>query len=146
MMAVTKRYEIAASHTLKRDDWDRQRNIEAFGKCANPTGHGHNYMVEITVSGELDEQTGMIGDYGLIDRTVMEWIIDRFDHKNLNTDTAEFAELNPTVENMAKVFWELLYGRFGDAQLRRVRVWETTKTYADYYGEDAGNLRDIESV
>ncbi len=73
-------------------------------------------------------------------------VIERFDHKNLNEDTAEFAELIPTVENMAKVFWDILLGKFGEAELARVAVWETDKTYAEYFGPEVGPLRYSDSV
>lgn len=146
MIEVTTKYEIAASHCLSRPEWDQQKNFDVFGKCSNPAGHGHNYLVEITLRATIDALTGRLIDQGTVDRIVQERIIDRFDHKDLNTDTAEFAQLVPTVENMAKVFWELLVGRFDDADLARVAVWETPKTFAEYFGPAVGPLRYTDTV
>ena len=134
MVEVTTKYELAASHRLGRAEWDEKRNLEVFGKCANPSGHGHNYLLEITLRGEPGGPAGQVADMKEVDRIVREQVISRFDHKNLNVDTAEFAEVIPTVENMAKVFWDKLLGRFGQTELVRVAVWETAKTRAEYFG------------
>ena len=134
MIQITTKYELAASHRLWNRKWDEQRNRQMFGKCSNPAGHGHNYLLEVTISGKPDAETGQVISPKDIDRIVCEQVIERFDHKNLNEDTHEFAERMPTVENMAQVFWERLAGRFSDAQLVRIRLWETSGTYAEYYG------------
>ena len=144
MMQLTTRYEFAASHRLWNQDWDETRNVEAFGKCANAAGHGHNYVLEVTLAGE--GSAGQSGDPQRISATVRELVIDRFDHKNLNEDVGEFTEIQPTVENIARACWDLLVGRFGDAKLVRVAVWETPKTYAEYFGAGAGPLRYGECV
>ena len=146
MVQVTKKYELAAAHKLWNDDWDQQHNFEVFGKCSNPRGHGHNYTVEITIRGKPDRKTGRLADLQEMDQLVRQNILDRFDHKNFNEDTVEFAHLIPTVENMAKVFYELLDGKFEKAQLTRVAVWETADTYAEYFGPQAGPLRFSSSV
>jgi len=149
MIQVTTKYELAASHRLWNCQWDEDHNRQVFGKCSNPTGHGHNYLLEVTLSGEVDVQSGQVMDVEKIGQIVHEQIIKPFDHKNLNEDTLEFAELIPTVENMTRVFWDRLFGRFGDAHLELVRVWETSKTYAEYCGgrheaEIASNWRGEE--
>jgi len=141
MMQVTVRYELAASHRLWNEQWSRQKNLDCYGKCGNEAGHGHNYLLEVTLRGKEDGKTGQVVSVEKADKIVKKMILERFDHKNLNADTAEFAELIPTVENMAKVFWELLIGRFGKAELYRVRLWETGNTYAEYFGPGAGPLR-----
>ena len=140
------KYELAASHRLWKADWDAKRNFEVYGKCSNRRGHGHNYLLEVTLRGKPDRRTGQVADMEEVDRVVRENVIERFDHKNLNEDTEEFADLIPTVENMAKVFWELLLGKFSRGELARVAVWETEKTYAEYFGQGAGPLRSSESV
>ena len=134
MIQLTTKYEFAASHRLWNPAWDAQRNEAEFGQCSHASGHGHNYLLEITLQGKTRPQTGQIADLDEVDRVVQEWIIQRFDHKHLNADTEEFREVIPTVENMTKVFWELLIGRFGGAKLSRVAVWETPKTCAEYFG------------
>jgi 6-pyruvoyltetrahydropterin/6-carboxytetrahydropterin synthase len=141
MVEVSFVYELAAAHCLHNSQWDASRNFEAFGRCSNPAGHGHNYRLEVTLRGKPDKNTGQLTAVGSVDKIVGESVLQRFDHKNLNDDCAEFRDLTPTVENMVRVFWEMLDGKFGDARLQRVRVWETANTYADYYGPGAGELR-----
>ena len=138
MIEVTTKYELAASHRLGRGDWDAEKNFEVFGRCSNPAGHGHNYSLEITLRGRVNADSGVLMDQEEVDAIVTERVLDRFDHKNLNEDTEEFRELIPTVENMAKVFWELLVGKFSEVQLARVAVWETAKSCAEYFGPGAG--------
>ena len=146
MVEVTVIYELAASHCLRNSRWDAGRNVEEFGKCSNPAGHGHNYKLEVILRGKPDKNTGQLTAVGIADLIVGENILRRFDHKNLNADCPEFRELMPTVENMARVFWELLDGKFGDARLQRIRVWETANTCADYFGPAAGELRYSDTV
>ena len=146
MIEITMKYELAAAHRLGREEWGERKNAEVFGKCGNPAGHGHNYLVEVTLRGRCDGETGRLIDQGEVDRIVRERVVGRFDHKNLNEDTEEFAELSATMENMAKVFWELLIGQFGEVQLASVAVWETAKTRAAYFGPGAGGLRFGELV
>ena len=134
MIQVTRKYEIAAAHQLLNPDWNEAQNLEVFGKCYNPQGHGHNYTLELTLEGSPDLETGQIADLEAVDQIVDEIIVERFDHKHLNKQTQEFAHLNPTVENMVQVFWELLNGRFDKARLVKIGLWETPKTYAEYTG------------
>ena len=134
MMQITTKYELAASHRLRRDEWDDSQNHAVFGKCSNPAGHGHNYTLEVTLRGEPDPTLGTIADLPTVRRIVGERVLDPFDHKYLNEDTPEFAELLPTVENMAKVVWRRLLGQFDPAELYRVAIWETPQTYAEYFG------------
>ncbi len=146
MMQLTSKYELAASHKLWNPDWDQKQNTDAFGKCSNPRGHGHNYSVEVTLRSQANPTTGLDIQTGQIDHVVNKLITKRFDHKNLNEDTTEFAQLLPTVENMARVFFELLDGQFQNAQLAAVRVWETEKTYAEYFGDQNQPLRYSNTV
>ena len=141
MIQITTKYELAASHRLHSADWSAEQNEVAFGKCSNPAGHGHNYLLEVTLRGHPDRASGEVTDLEEFRRLVQSEIIDRFDHKNLNEDCEEFAELMPTVENMAKVFWDRLIYRFVNVELYRVAVWETPTTYAEYFGPGAGPLR-----
>ena len=127
MVRLTQSFEFAASHRLHCPELSAEENRRIFGKCNNLNGHGHNYQLEVTVAGEG-------GNLAELERVVKENVIDRFDHKHLNTDCEEFASLNPSVENISKAIWGKLAGRFGRAKLLRVRVWETPKTCADYFG------------
>jgi len=134
MVELTQTFEFSASHRLHVPAMSDEDNQRTFGKCNNPAGHGHNYRVEVTVVGEISERTGRVIPLPTFEAVVKREVIDRFDHKHLNTDTAEFANVNPSVENIARTIWDLLADKIGPAALRRVRVWETAKTYAEYEG------------
>ncbi len=132
MLELTTKYDLAASHRLACPDFDDTRNEAIYGKCANPSGHGHNYQLEVTLSGRPDSDTGLLFPLERLDQIVHEFIIEPFDHKNLNIDTAEFKNCIPTVENMIQVFYRILQDKFSPARLSRLRLWETSKTYAEY--------------
>jgi len=146
MIEVTTQYTLAASHRLWNPAWSEKQNLDAYDKCSNPRGHGHNYRVEVTLRGKPDPATGQIMDPILRDEMIRRELIEPFDHKNLNEDTPEFAALVPTVENIAKVFWDRLDGKFHPAELARIAVWETEKTCAEYFGPHVGPLRYSNSV
>jgi 6-pyruvoyltetrahydropterin/6-carboxytetrahydropterin synthase len=134
MASLTKTFGFSAAHRLHSAALSDQENRAVFGKCNNLHGHGHNYELEITVHGEIDPRTGMIMDLGILLQTVQAEVLDRFDHKHLNKDTAEFRALNPTGENIVKVIWDLLKPKLGD-NLTRIGLWETPKNFFEYYGE-----------
>ncbi len=130
MVYFSEKFEFAAAHKLWNEQFSEQQNIDAFGKCANPTGHGHNYVVEVTVKHPAGQDL-RTGDF---EKVVHQGLIKVVDHKNLNVDVPEFQQANPTVENIAVFAWNKLVGRFGAATLHCVTVWETDKTYSSYYG------------
>ena len=132
MIYFSEKFEFAATHKLWNDEFSEERNLEVFGKCANPTGHGHNYVVEVTVKAQEGEDSFRIGEF---ERIVDDELVQLVDHKNLNVDVAEFGKTNPTVENIAVFAWGKLAGKFGDATLHCVTVMETDKTYCSYYGQ-----------
>jgi len=135
MVNLTQSFEFAASHRLNCKNLSESENRGLFGKCNHPHGHGHNYILEVTIRGEPDTGSGRVVDLPYLDRIVRERVIEPFDHRNLNVECAEFADLNPTVENIAKVIWMRLVGAFTDCRLESIRVWETAKTCAEYRGE-----------
>jgi 6-pyruvoyltetrahydropterin/6-carboxytetrahydropterin synthase len=135
MVFLTRSYEFSAAHRLHSYHLSDERNQEIFGKCNSPYGHGHNYRVEVTVQGPVDERTGMMVDLQYLDRVVNEEVLARYDHKNLNLDTEEFRELNPTTENLVKVIWRRMAPRLKRPELYRVTVHETDKNSFSYYGE-----------
>ncbi|MCH7814333.1 MAG: 6-carboxytetrahydropterin synthase [Planctomycetes bacterium] len=135
MIVMTESFEFSAAHRLHCPDLTDEQNRATFGKCANAHGHGHNYVVEVSIAGQPDERTGTITDQAGFQRVVKERVIDRFDHRHLNRDCPEFAELNPSVENITRVIWNLLAGALAPARLHCVRVWETPKTCAEYRGQ-----------
>jgi 6-pyruvoyltetrahydropterin/6-carboxytetrahydropterin synthase len=132
MVYFSEKFDFAAGHKLWNDKFSRERNFEIFGKCANPAGHGHNYVVEVTIKKSANGGDFCIGDF---ERIVNDQLIRMLDHKNLNVDVAEFNKINPTVENIAAFAWNKLVGKFGRASLHCVTVWETEKTCCSYYGD-----------
>jgi len=131
LIYFSEKFEFAAMHKLWNDDFSEQRNFELFGKCANPTGHGHNYVVEIAIKRRVGDNAFSIADF---EKIVDDELIKVVDHKNLNVDVPEFNKLNPTVENIATFAWGKLAGKFNPATLHCVTVWETDRTYCSYYG------------
>jgi len=131
MIYFSEKFEFAAMHKLWNDDFSEERNFEVFGKCANPSGHGHNYVLDVTVRVPEGKNGFHIGDF---ERVVDNELIRVVDHKNLNVDVAELSRTNPTVENIAAFAWDKLAGKFGEAVLHCITVWETDKTYCSYYG------------
>lgn len=130
-MYFSEKFEFAATHKLWSDSLSEQQNLETFGKCANPTGHGHNYIVEVTVRTTTDGPAFKIGEFEqVVDSQLMQFV----DHKNLNLDVPTFSTKPPTVENIAIFAWERLAGRFASAQLHCVTVWESDRTYCSYCG------------
>jgi 6-pyruvoyltetrahydropterin/6-carboxytetrahydropterin synthase len=132
---LSQQFEFSASHRLHVREFSDQRNREIFGKCNNPNSHGHNYRLEVAISRAVDDSHALT--LPEIERIVNETVIQRFDHKHLNHDTREFATLNPSVENIAKVCYELLAVPMAGAggELKRVTVWETEKTSCTYPAE-----------
>jgi 6-pyruvoyltetrahydropterin/6-carboxytetrahydropterin synthase len=133
MIYFSEKFEFAATHKLWNEQFSEQRNFEVFGKCANPAGHGHNYMIEVTIKKSAQDSSFHIGDF---EKVVDEQFIMLVDHKNLNVDVPQFARTIPTVENMACFAWKRLDGKFGEGTLHCVTIWETDKTYCSYYGEE----------
>ncbi len=131
MIEYTEQFEFSAAHRLHCPELSAERNQEIFGKCNNPRGHGHNYVVEVTVAGAAPPGVSLRRH---LQAVVKERVLDRFDHKHLNEDTAEFRQLNPTVENITRVTWELLAQALAPVRLLAVRVYETPKTWAEYRG------------
>ena len=135
MVYLTKIYEFSASHRLHSQLLTDEENRETFGKCNNPHGHGHNYVLEVMIKGEVDPKTGMVANPECLDGVVQKQIFARFDHRHLNLDTPEFETLNPTSENFVKVIWNLLEQPLKPLTLHRLRLKETPRNHFDYYGE-----------
>jgi len=131
-VAVIRREHFNAAHRLYRKDWNDDQNMTTFGKCSLPHYHGHNYELEIRVVGEIDTTTGFVMDLKELSDLVNDKIIERFDHKNLNLDTEEFSQLNPTAENIAIVIYELLRPHLQPSLELFVRLFETPRNYVEY--------------
>jgi 6-pyruvoyltetrahydropterin/6-carboxytetrahydropterin synthase len=131
-VAVFRKEHFNAAHRLYNKNWSDERNDAVFGLCNNPNYHGHNYEMEVKVVGEPDPETGYVIDLKLLSDIVKEEIIARFDHKNLNLDTKEFATLNPTAENIVKVIYDLLRPRLDNKLDLTVRLFETERNFVEY--------------
>ena len=130
---LTRRYIFSASHRLHSDDLSESENAETYGKCNNPYGHGHNYALEVTVSGPVNPQTGMVCNLVELDDAVRRQVLDSFDHENLNA-RQEFATTVPTTENLSEVIFNILQQSFTAAHLERVRIEETMMNSFEYRG------------
>lgn len=121
-----------AAHRLHNPNWSDEKNREVFGLCNNPNYHGHNYELEVKVSGEVDPETGYLIDLKILKDLIKAEVEERFDHKNLNLDTEEFKNLNPTAENICYVIWQRLRRRLEDHYDLTVRLYETPRNYVEY--------------
>ena len=136
--SLTRRVRFAAAHRYRRPDWSDAKNAEVFGACANPSFHGHSYVCDVTVRGEIDPETGFVVDLGALDTILTREITHRFDHRNINVDVPEFADgkLIPTGENLARFIFERVEAVLGDvATITRVRIAEDDTLAASYPAE-----------
>jgi 6-pyruvoyltetrahydropterin/6-carboxytetrahydropterin synthase len=131
MVYYSEKFEFAAMHRLWNPALSEAQNLALFGKCANPAGHGHNYVMEVTVKIRSGQALDPLG----LERVVDAQFIERVDHKNLNADVPYFAQVNPTMENIARFAWQGLVGRFGAADLQGVTIWESDRVCCSYYGD-----------
>jgi 6-pyruvoyltetrahydropterin/6-carboxytetrahydropterin synthase len=129
-----RRYMLSASHRLHTDALSAEENRAVYGKCNNPHGHGHNYIVEVLAGGTVDNETGMVLNMAALDSVVQTRVLDRFDHTNLNLDPL-FTNRVPTTENLCRAVYEILDGSLAPARLVQVRVEETENNFFEYAGE-----------
>ena len=134
MVYLTRRYRFSAAHRLHNDALTEEENAQVYGKCNNPYGHGHNYVLEVTLAGPINAQTGMVYDLVALDRTVEQEILERFDHTHLNLDVENFRTRVPTTENLCVEIFEILQRGFPHAHLEKVRLEETMMNSFEYAG------------
>ena len=134
MVYLTRKEYFSASHRLFNPKYSYEKNVEIYGKCAYPNGHGHNYELVITVAGEPDNDTGMIMDLKKISDIMKKEIVDKVDHKHLNMDVDFLKDVIPTAENLSVIFWNILAPKITAGKLYAVRVYETDNNYAEYRG------------
>jgi 6-pyruvoyltetrahydropterin/6-carboxytetrahydropterin synthase len=130
---LTRRYRFSSSHRLNSEKMSAEENLSTYGKCNNPHGHGHNYALEVTVSGQVDPATGMVCNLADLDGFVSREVVSRYDLENLNT-LQEFAQTVPTTENLCVEIYEILHRSFEKAHLERVRLEETMMNSFEYAG------------
>jgi 6-pyruvoyltetrahydropterin/6-carboxytetrahydropterin synthase len=133
MVTVTRRVHFNAAHRLHNPALSDEENRALFGPCNNPNFHGHNYELDVSVTGEIDPVSGYVADLGVVKRIVEERVVSYLDHRNLNLDIPDFADRNPTAENMAVMIWQRLEGSL-PGRLVRVVLWETPRNYVTYEG------------
>jgi len=132
---LTRKAEFSASHYYHNDSFSPEENQRVFGKCNNPNGHGHNYTLEVTVKGAVDQRSGFVVDLKDLKDTMNREVIDAMDHRFLNKEVPEFKTAIPTTENLAIAVWKRLEGKLSVAKLHRVRVYETPDLFVDVYGD-----------
>lgn len=132
---VCRKAHFNAAHRLFRKDWDDEKNAQVFGKCSNPNYHGHNYELVVSVRGKIDPKTGFVINLKFLKDLIYNEIETPFDHKNLNIEVPEFAELNPTVENIAMVIWNKLRKKIDKNLELEITLYETPRNFVIYNGE-----------
>lgn len=133
-MKICRRETFNAAHRLFRPEWSDEKNMEVFGKCSHTNYHGHNYALEVWVSGEIDPVTGFVMDLKSLKKIIQTEVTQRFDHRNLNLDCTEFENIIPTTENIAKVIWHLLRSKIDSRFGLEVVLHETEKNKVSYTG------------
>jgi 6-pyruvoyltetrahydropterin/6-carboxytetrahydropterin synthase len=135
MMFVTRRETFSAAHRLYNPALSDEDNLKVFGKCSNPNWHGHNYTLEVVVSGEVNKETGFVINLSTLKQIIQEHIIDKVDHKNLNTETDFMKGENPTSENIVIGIWRVLSDKIPEGKLYSVKLYETENNFFEYRGE-----------
>lgn len=133
-VAVFRKEHFNAAHRLDNPEWDEETNRKVFGKCNNPNYHGHNYELVVKITGEVNPRTGYVYDMKKLSDLIGEKVIRKFDHKNLNLDTEEFREVNPTAENIAYTIFHLLRDHLPAHLDLKIKLYETPRNYVEYPG------------
>ncbi len=135
MIYITRKEIFSAAHRLNNPEFTEEENAQIYDKCNNYWGHGHNYVIEVTVKGEPDPNTGYLIDLKILKDILDENLISEVDHKHLNHDVNFLEGINPTLENMAIAFWKQLENKLPAGKLYRIKLWETENNSVEYYGE-----------
>jgi 6-pyruvoyltetrahydropterin/6-carboxytetrahydropterin synthase len=133
-VTVSRHAHFNAAHRIFNPSWTEDKNVEVFGKCSNPKYHGHNYELIVSVTGPVDPATGYVIDMKVLADYIKEEVEDRFDHKNLNEEVAEFQALIPTAEHIAVVIWKLLRAKLNNSLTLKVTLYETPRNFVEYSG------------
>ena len=133
-VTVTRRLRFNAAHRVHNPALSDEENVALFGKCNNPNWHGHNYTLDVSVTGPIDERTGYVLDLAVLKRIVEEHVVSQVDHRNMNLDVEFMRGLNPTSENIIVAMWREIEPHVAPARLTRLRLWETENNYVEYEG------------
>jgi 6-pyruvoyltetrahydropterin/6-carboxytetrahydropterin synthase len=131
-IAIVRCEHFNAAHRLHNKNWSDQKNKDVFGKCNNPNYHGHNYDLEVKVIGDCDPETGYVIDTKILSDLIKKYVLDRYDHKNLNLDTQEFKDVNPTAENIAISIYNLLKPKLASDLELKIKLYETPRNFVEY--------------
>ena len=140
MIYITRKLEFCASHRLYNPKFSDQENEEIFGLCNNPNGHGHNYVLEVTVKGDVDPETGMVLDLKILKKLINEEIVEKVDHKNLNVDVDFLNGIIPTAENIAIHFWDILEPKIHNGKLHQIKLFESERNFVIYRGKTSERI------
>lgn len=135
MVYVTRRERFSAAHRLYNPALSDEENFKTYGMCSNPNWHGHNYVLEVVVKGEIDQQTGYLLDLKVLKEIIREHVIEKVDHKNLNLETDFMKGIIPSAENITTAIWNVLYDKIPRGKLYSVKLYETENNYFEYKGE-----------
>lgn len=133
-VSVYRKEHFNAAHRLFNASWSDERNEAVFGKCNNPSFHGHNYELIVQLKGEIDPETGYVYDMKVLSELIKKHVLNKFDHRNLNLDTDEFKNLNPSAENIAVVIWNILREKIDLKLELTIRLYETERNFVEYDG------------
>ena len=136
MIYITRRLEFCASHRLFNPAFSDEKNANTFGLCNNLNGHGHNYVLEVTIKGEVDPETGMVLDLKSLKKLINEEIVDKVDHKNLNVDVEFLKNVNPTAENIAIHFWDIIEPKIENGTLHEIKLFQSERNFVIYRGAE----------
>lgn len=139
---LNKQVAFCAAHRLHNPKWSDAENLAVYGACARPGGHGHNYVLEVTVKGKPDPATGMVVDLKRVKEVVMREFWEKVDHRDFNRDVDFMRGRIPTTENIAIAAWEVLAPHIEGGELHRIRLYETDRNWADYYGPESPGRKD----
>ena len=131
-IAIVRCEHFNAAHRLHNKNWSDQKNKDVFGKCNNPNYHGHNYDLQVKVIGQCDPETGYVIDTKILSDLIKKYVLDRYDHKNLNLDTQEFKDVNPTAENIAISIYNLLKPKLASDLELKIKLYETPRNFVEY--------------
>lgn len=133
-VSVFRKEHFNAAHRLANPSWSAEKNEAVFGKCNNPNYHGHNYELIVKLKGEIDPDTGYVYDMKVLSDLIKVYVLNKFDHKNLNLDTDEFKDLNPSAENIAVVIWNILREKIDPKFELTIQLYETERNFVEYDG------------
>ena len=134
-VTVTRRLTFNAAHRVHNPELSDAENQAIFGKCNNPNWHGHNYVLEVSVSGPIDARTGYVIDLAKVKEIVQREVVEQVDHRNINLEVGFMSGVIPTTENLVVAFWRALQEKITPGKLQRIRLWETENHYVEYHGD-----------